>query len=31
MRDLNEGQKISYYAIADKGTGKSSATNLKPV
>jgi CspA family cold shock protein len=28
MRDLNEGQKISYYVIADKGTGKSSAANL---
>jgi cold shock CspA family protein len=30
MRDLNEGQKISYYVVADKLTGKSSAANLKP-
>ena len=30
MRDLNEGQKISYYVIADRRTGKSSAANLKP-
>ena len=31
MRDLNEGQKISYDVVADKRTGKSSADNLKPV
>jgi CspA family cold shock protein len=30
MRDLNEGQKISYDVVADKRTGKSSAHNLKP-
>ena len=30
MRDLNEGHKISYDVVADKGTGKSSADNLKP-
>ncbi len=30
MRDLNEGQKISYEVVADKRTGKSSADNLKP-
>jgi cold shock protein len=30
MRDLNEGQKISYDVVADKRTGKSSADNLKP-
>ncbi len=29
MRDLNEGQKISYEIVADKRTGKSSADNLK--
>jgi CspA family cold shock protein len=29
MRDLNEGQKIEYEVIADRGTGKSSAENLK--
>jgi CspA family cold shock protein len=29
MRDLNEGQKISYEVVADKRTGKSSADNLK--
>jgi cold shock protein len=29
MRDLNEGQKISYDVVADKRTGKSSADNLK--
>ena len=28
MRDLNEGQKISYDVVADKRTGKSSADNL---
>lgn len=30
MRDLNDGQKISYDVVADKRTGKSSADNLKP-
>jgi CspA family cold shock protein len=30
MRDLNEGQKISYDVVADKRTGKSSTDNLKP-
>jgi cold shock protein len=30
MRDLNEGQKISYDVVADRRTGKSSADNLKP-
>jgi cold shock protein len=30
MRDLNEGQKISYDLVADRRTGKSSADNLKP-
>ena len=30
MRDLNEGQKISYDVVADKRTDKSSADNLKP-
>ena len=30
MRDLNEGQKISYDVAADRRTGKSSADNLKP-
>jgi CspA family cold shock protein len=30
MRDLNEGQKISYEIVADKRSGKSSADNLKP-
>jgi cold shock protein len=29
MRDLNEGQKISYDVVADRRTGKS-ADNLKP-
>jgi cold shock protein len=29
MRDLNEGQKISYEIVADKRSGKSSADNLK--
>jgi CspA family cold shock protein len=31
MRDLNEGQKISYEIVADKRSGKSSADNLKAV
>jgi cold shock protein len=30
MRDVNEGQKISYDVVADRRTGKSSADNLKP-
>ncbi len=30
MRDLNEGQKVSYDIVADKRSGKSSADNLKP-
>jgi cold shock protein len=30
MRDLNEGQKISYDVVADRRTGKSSPDNLKP-
>jgi cold shock protein len=30
VRDLNEGQKISYDVVADKRTGKSSADDLKP-
>ena len=30
MRDLNEGQKISFDLVADKRSGKSSADNLKP-
>jgi cold shock protein len=30
MRDLNEGQKISYDVVADRRTGKSSADDLKP-
>lgn len=28
LRDLQEGQKVSYEVIADKRTGKSSAGNL---
>ena len=31
MRDLNEGQKISYDVVADKRTGKSSADKLRAV
>jgi CspA family cold shock protein len=31
MRDLNEGQKISYDVVADRRTGKSAADNLKPM
>ena len=31
MRDLNEGQKISYEVVADKRSGKSSADTLKAV
>ena len=29
MRELNEGQKVSYDIVADKRTGKSSAGNLR--
>ncbi len=29
MRELNEGQKVSYEIVADKRTGKSSAGNLR--
>ena len=29
LRELNEGQKISYEIVADKRTGKSSAGNLR--
>ncbi len=29
MRELQEGQKISYEVVADKRSGKSSAENLK--
>jgi len=29
LRDLNEGQKVSYDIVADKRTGKSSAGNLR--
>ena len=29
LRQLNEGQKISYDVVADKRSGKSSADNLK--
>jgi cold shock protein len=31
MRDLNEGQKISYDVVADRRTGKSAADNLRAV
>jgi cold shock protein len=31
MRDLREGQKISYEVVADRRTGKSSADNLRAV
>ena len=31
LRDLSEGQKISYEIVADKRSGKSSADNLKKV
>jgi CspA family cold shock protein len=31
MRNLNEGQKISYEIFADRRTGKSSADNLRNV
>jgi CspA family cold shock protein len=29
MRSLQEGQKISYEIVADRRTGKSSASNLR--
>ncbi|WP_082766908.1 cold-shock protein [Bosea sp. PAMC 26642] len=29
LRDLSDGQKISYEIVADKRSGKSSAENLK--
>jgi CspA family cold shock protein len=29
LRELNEGQKVSYDIVADKRTGKSSAGNLR--
>ena len=31
MRDLSEGQKISYEIVTDRRTGKSSADNLRAV
>ena len=31
MRDLQEGQKISFELVADKRSGKMSADNLKAV
>ena len=31
MRDLNEGQKISYEVVADRRTGNSAADNLRAV
>jgi cold shock protein len=31
MSSLNEGQKVSYEAVADRKTGKSSAENLRAV
>lgn len=30
LRDLREGEKISYELVLDRRTGKSSADNLKP-
>jgi cold shock protein len=30
MRDLNEGQKISYDVVADRRTGESSPDKFKP-
>jgi CspA family cold shock protein len=29
LRELNEGQKVTYDIVADKRTGKSSAGNLR--
>jgi cold shock protein len=29
MHGLNEGQKVSFDIVADRGTGKSSAENLR--
>jgi CspA family cold shock protein len=31
VRELNEGQKVSYDVVADRRTGKSSADDLKPM
>jgi CspA family cold shock protein len=31
MRSLNEGQKVSFELVADRRTGKSSASNLRTV
>jgi CspA family cold shock protein len=31
LSSLNEGQKVSYEAVADRKTGKSSAENLRAV
>jgi CspA family cold shock protein len=31
LRDLNEGQKVSYEVTQDRRTGKSSADQLKPL
>jgi CspA family cold shock protein len=31
MRSLNEGQKVSFELVADRKTGKSSASNLRTV
>lgn len=31
MRDLREGQKVSYEIVQDRRTGKSSADQLKPL
>ena len=31
MRGLNEGQKVSFELVADRRTGKSSASNLRTV
>lgn len=31
LRDLREGQKLSYELIADRKSGKMSADHLKPV
>jgi CspA family cold shock protein len=31
MRELNEGQKVSFDVVADRKTGKSAADNLRAV
>jgi CspA family cold shock protein len=31
MRDLREGQKITYELVADRKSGKMSADNLKAI